>query len=234
MDNGLYQGVAAMRSNEKRLDTISANLANLSAHGYKRQASVTRSFVVGSGDRKHTEIATQQATDFSQGMVERTENTLDFALDGQGFFAVETPTGRAYTRDGSFHLDSQGTLLTAEGNPVAWESSPGRIQPTGEAIVVDGSGAVRQGGASIGRLHVADFADAQRLDEDARGYWRAPRGMQERPSTAAVRQGAVERANVDSMDELVGMVVAQRRFEQSTTILRSIDQTYKRLNQPHN
>lgn len=232
MDIGLYQGVAAMRSNEKRLDTIAANLANLSAHGFKRQAPVTRSFFVGSGERRHLEIATQQATDFSQGMVERTENTLDFALDGQGFFAVDTSSGRAYTRDGRFHLDSQGALLTSDGQPVAWEGSPGRIQPMGEEVVVDASGAVRQGGASIGRLRVVDFAQAQALEEDARGYWRAPAGVEERPATAAVRQGAVERSNVNAMDELVAMVIAQRRFENSTTVMRSIEQTYRRINQP--
>jgi flagellar basal body rod protein FlgG len=93
---------------------------------------------------------------------------------------------------------------------------------------------VRQGDASIGRLRIADFADAQRLEEDSRGNWRAPRGVVERASTAAVRQGSIEQANVNSMDELVGMVVAQRHFESSMTLMRTIDQTYKRINQPHN
>jgi flagellar basal body rod protein FlgG len=232
MDNGLYLGVAAMRTTEKRLDTIASNLANLSAHGYKRQAPVTRAFTVGTGERKHVEIATQTATDWTQGQVERTENQLDFALDGHGFFAVETPTGRAYTRDGRFHLDSDGNLLTADGFRVAWEGAPARVQPAGEPIVVDASGAVRQGGASIGRLRLVDFADAQRLEEDARGNWRAPRGLSEKPTNAALRQGAVERSNVDAMDELVAMVVAQRRFENSTSVMRSIEQTYRRLNQP--
>lgn len=233
MDTGLYAGVAAMHSNEKRLDTIAANLANLSAHGYKRQGSVTRSFSIGTGDRRHEEIATQQSTDFTQGELERTGNPLDFALEGNGFFAIDTSSGRAYTRDGSFHLDQQGTLLSADGQPVAWDGSTGRIHPTGEAITVDASGGVRQGEASIGRLHIVDFDDATRLDSDSHGNWRAPRGLQEKPSTASVHQGAVERANVNSMDELIGMVVAQRRFENSATVLRSIDSTYKRLNQPH-
>lgn len=232
MDTGLYQGVAAMHSLEKRLDTISANLANLSAHGYKRQTSVTRVFSVGQGDRRHDEIATQHSTDFTQGEIERTGNMLDFALDGTGFFAIDSKGGRAYTRDGSFHVDQNGTLLTADGQPVAWEGSNGRINPTGEAVSVDASGTVRQGQSSIGRLRIVDFTDASHLDEDSHGYWRAPAGMQEKPSSAAVRQGAVERSNTSSMDELIAMVVAQRRFENSATILRSIDQTYKRLNQP--
>ncbi len=233
MDTGLYQGVAAMHSLEKRLDTISANLANLSAHGYKRQTSVTRTFSVGKGDRRHDEIATQHTTDFTQGEIERTGNTFDFALDGTGFFALDTKGGRAYTRDGSFHVDQNGTLLSADGQPVAWEGSNGRINPTGDTVSVDASGTVRQGASSIGRLRIVDFADAARLDEDSHGNWRAPAGMVEKSSTAAVRQGAVERSNTSSMDELIGMVVAQRRFENSATILRSIDQTYKRLNQPH-
>jgi flagellar basal-body rod protein FlgF len=232
MDNGLYMGVAAMRSTEKRIDTIASNLANLSAHGYKRQAPVTRAFTVGTGERKHVEIATRTATDWTQGQLERTENQLDFALEGTGFFAVETPSGRAYTRDGRFRLDSEGKVLTPDGFEVAWDGAPARLQPTGEQITVDASGAVRQGGASIGRLRIVDFADPQRLEQDAKGYWRAPRGLDEQPSNASVRQGSVERSNVEAMDELVAMVVAQRRFENSTSIMRSIEQTYRRLNQP--
>lgn len=233
MDTGLYQGVAAMRTTEKRLETITANIANIGAHGFKRQAAVTRSFVVGEGDRKHVEIATQHATDFTQGEIAQTGNQFDLALDGPGFFALETQRGRSYTRDGTFRLDDQGRLLSNDGFPVAWDGAPGQLRATGEAVTIDGSGAVRQGEASIGRLRVVDFKNAQLLEEDAYGNWRAPGGQRELPATCIVHQGSIERSNVNAMDELVEMVMAQRRFENSTTVMRSIDQTYKRLNQPH-
>jgi len=234
MDTGIYQGVAAMRSSEKRMDTIAANLANIGARGFKRQSSVTRSFNVGMGDRKHVEFATQRATDFSQGELAHTGNQLDLALEGPGFFAIDMPNGRAYTRDGSFRLDNNGTLLTQDGDLVAWEGSNGKLQPTGEAIRIEDSGTVYQGEQPIGRLKIVEFDNPNLLEEDAHGNWRAPRGMREQNGTARVHQNYVERSNVSPMDELVGMVLVQRRFENSGTVMRSIDQTYKRLNQPHN
>lgn len=234
MDTGLYQGVSAMRTTEKRLETITANVANIGAHGFKRQSAVTRTFMVGEGSRRHAEIATQHTTDFSQGEIARTGNQFDLAINGEGFFALETPGGRAYTRDGGFRLDNDGALLSNDGFLVAWDGSPGKFQPTGEQVTIGGDGSVRQGETPLGRLKIVDFQDVQRLEQDGRGNWHAPRGLQERPSTAIVHQGAVERANVNAMDELVEMVMAQRRFENSTSVMKSIDQTYKRLNAPHN
>lgn len=223
-----------MRSSEKRMDTIAANLANIGARGFKRQSSVTRSFEVGVGDRKHIEFATQRATDFSQGELAHTGNQLDLALEGPGFFAIDLPNGRAYTRDGSFRLDNSGTLLTQDGDPVVWDGSNGKLQPTGEAIRVEESGAVFQGEQQVGRLKVVEFENPNLLEEDSLGNWRAPVGTQEQKGTAKIHQTYVERSNVSPMDELVGMVLVQRRFENSGTVMRSIDQTYKRLNQPHN
>lgn len=234
MDSGIYQGVAAMRSTEKRMDTIAANLANIGVRGFKKQSSVTRAFYVGEGARRHLEIATQRATDHGQGELAHTGNQLDLAFDGPGYFAVEGEKGRLYTRDGSFRLDDKGTLLTQEGYPLAWEGSRGRFQPTGEQIVIDGSGKVMQGEATIGKLRLVEFESASVLQEDGTGYWRKPESVPEKPATSPIQQGFVERSNVTAIDELIAMVLVQRRFENSSTVMRSIDQTYKRLNQPHN
>lgn len=234
MDTGIYQGVAAMRSTEKRLETITSNIANIAATGFKRQASVTRAFWVGEGRARHVEIATQRVTDFKQGQISHTGNTLDLALEGPGFFGIETPTGRSYTRDGEFHLDNTGTLLDVSGFPVAWSGSRGKLDPTGEAILIDGSGQVMQGERRVGKILVADFPDKGRLEDDNLGHYRPAGDMKPIASTATIHQGSVERSNVDVMDELVEMVFAQRRFENSSTVMRSIDQTYKRLNMPHN
>ncbi|MBL8858732.1 MAG: flagellar hook basal-body protein [Planctomycetes bacterium] len=234
MDIGLSQGVAGMRSTEKRLETITSNIANIGANGFKRQVSVTRTFWMNEGNSRHLEIATQRVTDFKQGPIAHTGNKLDLALQGPGFFAVDTPTGRSYTRDGSFRLDDTGTLLTGNGYPVAWNGSRGKLNPTGEPITIDGSGGVRQGEVQIGKLEIVDFADTARLEDDALGHYRAPADLETRPSTAVIEQGSVERSNVEVMDELVEMVFAQRRFENSSSVMRSIEQTYKRLNMPKN
>lgn len=234
MDTGIYQGVAAMRTTEKRLETITSNIANIRATGFKRQTSVTRTFWVGEGRARHIEIATQRVTDFHQGQISHTGNSLDLALEGPGFFAIETPTGRSYTRAGEFHLDNTGTLLDVNGYPVSWVGSPGKLDPTGDTIMVDGSGQVMQGDRRVGKILIADFAQPSMLEDDALGHYRPAGEMKPLASTAVIHQGSVEHSNVDIMDELVEMVFAQRRFENSSTVMRSIDQTYKRLNMPRN
>jgi flagellar basal body rod protein FlgG len=93
---------------------------------------------------------------------------------------------------------------------------------------------VLQGNRNVGRLQISDFDDKAQLVDDALGHY-TPSGAQKPvASSAIVHQGSIEHSNVDVMDELVEMVFAQRRFENNTTVMRSIEQTYKRLNMPHN
>jgi flagellar basal body rod protein FlgG len=231
MDRGLYMGVAAMRAAEKRMESLAFNLANVSSPAYKRQTTVTRAFEVGTGAQKHTELRAVAQVDFSQGLIERKGDPWSLALEGGGFFAVETPSGEVYTRNGSFHLDAQRELFTAEGHPVAWTTARGRVQPTGEPVSIDGTGRVRQGSVDVGQLKLVDFADASRLRADGQGYWHAPVGLEAREASAVVHQGAVERSNAESIDELVALIKVQRGFESAASVMRSIDQSYRRLNQ---
>lgn len=231
MDSGLYSGVAAMGAAEKRLEAIAANLANLDTTAYKRTSTASAVFEVPRGTGSRRELATTGTIDFTQGVLERTGNPLDLALDGPGFFAVETRGGEAYTRDGAFRVDEAGVLLDQDGEPVVWEGARGTLAPVGEAVTVDGSGVVRQGASEVGKLKLVDFADPSRLTRDARGRWRPVPGLEPAPSTATVHQGALERSNASSVDELVSLIRVQRGFESATSLVRSIDQSYRRLNQ---
>jgi flagellar basal body rod protein FlgG len=230
MDNGLYQAAGAMRSSERRLETIAHNLANVSTRGYKRETSFAHA--IQSTRAKETQVTAGVAPDFTQGPLENTSHPLDLALDGPGFFVVEDSGGRTYTRDGSFRLDERGTLVTQDGQSVAWKGARGSLRPTGRGVTVDATGQVRQGDALIGQLDVVDVAQPTELTPSAAGRWSAPPGTQEIPAKAQVRQGAVERSNVEAMDELVALVNVQRGFESASTMLRSIEQSYTRLNQP--
>lgn len=230
MDSGLSSGVAAMRAGERQLDAIAANLANIDSPAYKRQNTVTHSFELGAGDRRHDAIVTQAVTDFSQGELRRTGNPLDLALDGDGFFVVETQSGEAYTRNGSFNLDGQGVLRTGDGHAVAWDGGRGHIDAVGEEITIDGTGVVRQGEAQIGKLRLVDFANKEALSVDGEGYYHAQRGLARSTPAATVHQGAIEKSNSSSIDELVAMIRVQRDFESASSLVRSIDQSYRRLN----
>jgi flagellar basal body rod protein FlgG len=230
MDNGLYQVAGAMRAGEKRLDAIAHNLANVSTRGFKR--ATTFAHALRSGRANVSQVATGTTPDLSQGPLETTGNPLDLALDGPGWFAVEDSGGRSYTRDGSFHVDDRGTLVTQDGQPVAWKGARGALRPAGREVSVDSTGLVRQGDTTIGQLDIVDVDAPTSLAPAAAGRWIAPPGVQEIPAKAQVRTGTIERSNVESMDELVALVGVQRGFESAATMMRTIEQSYSRLNQP--
>lgn len=232
MESGLESGVQALGASQKRMDYIAGNLANLQAPGFKRLTSFTHVIDAVREGRKTSQLDTQSEIDFSQGSLDRTGNPLDLAIDGEGFFTLETAGGEVYTRNGRFHLDSQGTLLNEDGYAVAWEGTPGRFQPVGEEIRIDSTGAVRQGRNEIGRLKLSDFADRSKLTIDGHGYFHGTPRLQPATATGEVIAGTLERSNADSIDELVSMIRVQRTFENATSLLRSIDQSYKRLNAP--
>jgi len=232
MNVGLYRGAVAMVTQARRLDTVSSNLANVGTVGFKRGATATRQVDTQRGNRKVRSFVVENRVDFSQGNLTRTGRDLDMALFGEGFFAIESPGGEVYSRDGSFHLTPDGVLVTEEGFPVAWDKSSGTIDPTGEPIYVDGQGAVTQGLNKVGRLRIVDFLDKNQLGNDPSGYWRAPAGLAEAAPSGIVHQYSLESSNVDGMTEMISMIEVQRAFESTSNVVSSIEQSYRRLTRP--
>ncbi len=230
MDAGLYHASAALRAGEQRLESIAHNIANVSTRGYKRETTFTHA--LRAGNTGGAQVATRGSTDLSQGQLQTTGNPYDLALEGSGWFAIESPNGRSYTRDGSFRVDERGTLVTRNGQPVAWKGSRGTLRPASESVVVDADGRVRQGQSTIGQLDIVELEDPSKLVPTSDGLWRAPLNARETPSKAVVRQGSVEGSNVEAMDELVAMITVQRGFESAATAVKTIEQSYRRLNQP--
>lgn len=230
MDAGLFHATAALRAGEKRLESIAHNIANVSTRGYKRETTFTHALRATRGAMPRA--VTESSPDLSQGQLETTGNALDLALEGNGWFAIESPGGRSYARDGSFRVDDRGTLVTQDGLPVAWKGSRGTLRAVGETVVVESDGRVKQGETQVGQLDVVDLEDPTQLRPVGEGRWVAPPGAREIPSKALVRQGAVEGSNVEAMDELVALITIQRSFESAATAVRTIEQSYRRLNQP--
>lgn len=229
MNRGLYSGVEAMTAAEKRLDVIAGNLANLSVNGYKRRSTTTASFESALAGRVERHLATRTTVDWSQGAIEATGNDFDLALQGQGFLAVETPTGEAYTRGGSMRLDPDGVLMTREGWPLAWEGGRGRIDPLGEAVRIDAEGHVWQSDEQVGQLKLTNFANPDRLTRDSQGYLHAPPRLAETAHELELRQGYAERSNASAVDEMIALVSTQRSYESAARLMSSIEQGYRRL-----
>lgn len=231
MNTGILSGASAMRASEHRLEAITANLANARATAYKRTATAHHGIAGATPNREAVDIRNRAYLDWSQGPLERTGVPTDVALMGEGFFAVEGPAGEVYTRDGRFALAESGQLVTLEGFPVAWDGARGTLDPVGEAVTIDGAGAVRQGERAVGRLSIVDFESRERLQQGSHGYWQAPPELRPIPAAAEVHQGALEGANVQAIDEMVSLIQTQRAFEAAAEVVRLLSQTYERLNQ---
>ncbi len=221
-----------MAAQQRRLDAIAANLANLGTVGFKRGVTAAHEIEVQRARGPVRGVTTRADVDFAQGNLLRTGRDFDLALYGNGFFAVEGPDGEVYTRDGSFHLTEGGVLVTEEGLPVAWAELNGVIDPVGLPVVIDEEGYARQGLQDIGRLRIVDFEDEHALERDRLGFWSAPRGLRETATEARVHQYALEDSNANGVEEMVAMIGVQRSFEVVAKVLSAIDQTYERLTRP--
>jgi flagellar basal-body rod protein FlgF len=219
--NGLIDGSLIQ---QMRCDTVSNNLANLGTNGFKRD--------VLSFDQVLT-MKKYSATDFSQGPARHTGNPLDLALEGQGFFKVQTENGLRYTRNGAFTLDGANTLVTLNGDPVLGENGP--ITINGKDVSVDMDGQIQVDGATVDRISLADFENPQLLRKEGATYHVFDGKEEEgaRPAGASMRQGYVEESNVDVTEEMIRMVEAFRAFETMQKGIQSIDEmTGKLINDP--
>lgn len=230
MNVGLHRTASAMLTLERHLETLATNLANVSTPGFKRGTTSTREFrVPAAQDRRG--LTTARRTDFSQGELVRTGRDLDLALLGEGYFAVEGPRGEVYTRDGTFHVSPNGTLVDGDGSAVAWRERRAPVE-AGLPILVDEDGVVRQEGRRLGILKVVNFKDPQALVADGHGHWSAPQGVRETTATARVQQYALEQSNATGVDEMVALIEVQRAFQTTASVFTNIQESYRRLTRP--
>lgn len=214
-------GVAAVKINQ--LDLVSNNIANAATPGYKTEhmlASVGDNVTDPTNDQV-PQVNTTVYVDFSQGVLEKTGNNLDVAIKGEGFFEVETPTGRAYTRAGSFTINKDGTLTDKMGNPVMGEG--GKITITGDntetGVRIAPSGMVKVygtevDGVEVGTLKVVSFADTTKLKRSANGLFvdSGQAGLKT-PEEKNIQSGYLELSNASAVKEMIQMIDIQRSFE---------------------
>ncbi|HUO32430.1 MAG TPA: flagellar basal-body rod protein FlgF [Bryobacteraceae bacterium] len=217
MDNLTIAAAGGMRSRMESLDLLANNLANTETGGYKADREFYNLYVsaeAANADASPTSLPVIETswTDFSQGVLRPTGNSLDLALSGKGFFAVSGPSGDLYTRNGSFHLTPQGMLVTKEGYAVRTVSG-GNIQVQGSAeLQISPDGTVTQSGQTLGRLALADFSDAGSLVKQGNSFFQSTADPQT-PSAVQVEQGKLESSNVGAAESAVRLVSVMRQFE---------------------
>ncbi len=234
MNSGLYAACAGLVARTQALDLAANNLANLNTNGFKAQAPTFRSLLAGSDlpQNKIVEavnnfgVTGDNRTDLQQGSLEATGSDTDFAIEGSGFFVVQTGAGRAYTRDGNFHVDQHGQLATASGDAVLGNQGP-ILVPEGK-LSVSKDGTISVDGALAGQLKLVTLPAASPR-ASGNSQFVAPVG-DERPAPAAsIVQGSLEGSNVNAISAAVGLVALQRNADMLQRALTTFHSDFNRI-----
>jgi flagellar basal-body rod protein FlgF len=228
---GIQRLAKDMTAKVKRQEYIADNLANSTTPGFKTQRafiSQLRSSMGEVGAPGRLEQIIGSYTDFSQGPIEQTHRNLDLAIEGEGFFVLSTPDGERYTRCGNFTLDGEGYLASQSGHLVMGTGGP--IPITGESVRVTPEGAVIVDNEEVGSLRVVTFGDLQDLGRNGNLYAALQAGAREVDmEQTQIVQGALERSNVNAIDEMVEMISIHRGFEADQKSINLQDESTKQL-----
>ena len=259
MIRSLWIAKTGLDAQQTQLDVISNNLANVSTAGFKRSRAVFEDLLYqtlrqpGANSSQQTNLPTglqlgtgvrPVATEriFTQGNLQQTSNSLDLAINGQGFLQVQMPDGTtAYTRDGSLHLDNQGQVVTSSGYPIQPVIT---IPSNAQSISIgnDGIVTVTQAGQAaptqVGAIQLANFINAAGLSAHGENLYQETQASGS-PTTSTpgnnglgtLSQGYVETSNVNVVEELVNMIQTQRAYEINSKAVSTSDQMLQRLAQ---
>ncbi len=215
--------MANMAGLMQKNDVLANNLANVNTNGFKRDVMFSDVLKEESGNKEKLSML----TDFSQGSLTQTDNPLDVAISGKGFFVVNTTEGQALTRNGHFLADSNGALITGDGDYVMGNS--GQIFVTNDGVGsgkvdITQTGEVYVNNEFKGKLRIVDVEDGNQLSKSGGSLFMAPAGAIQDVETPTILQGNLEEANVNPVTELVDLIQIQRQFESSQKAIKAINQ----------
>ncbi len=217
MQNGLYVAVSAQVALQRRLETIADNVANMNTVGYRATGVSFESEMAKAGDAKLDYVSTgSDYVDLRAGPLVKTDNSLDFAVQGDGWFGIQTARGPAYTRDGRARIDEAGALRTLNGDAILDAGgAPIIIDGAGGPLTVSADGMITQSGRQVGAIGLfAIDASASLTRTENSGV------VPDKPPTqileftrGGVVQGAVESSNVDPVREMTRLIDVTRTFD---------------------
>ena len=259
MIRALYSAASGMTAQQLNVDNIANNLANANTVGYKQRVVQFQDLMyqtmvqpgAAAGQQTVVPVGLQLGLGartsgnevvFSQGSFNQTNNTLDLAIQGKGFFQVLQPNGQlAYTRAGNFQLDKTGNVVTADGNPIQPQIT---IPAEAQAVVIAADGTVsytmpnQTNTQQAGQIQLANFANPAGLNSLGNNLY-APTDASGDPTVAApggaeglgtLMQGYTEGSNVSVVEEFINLIVAQRGYEANSKVVQAADNMYQQVN----
>jgi flagellar basal-body rod protein FlgF len=229
MENVTYVGLSSEVALRRQLEVVGNNLANMSTVGFKADRMLFDTALAQTRRDPEGQVAfvldRNTYTDFSEGGLKRTDNPLDVAISGDGFFRVNTPDGPAYTRDGRMARDAEGRLVTLSGAPLLDDGGqPIAIPDDAQWIQVAGDGSITADRQQIARLGVWSFDDPRVLSKSDGLLFTTQDGAQPtRNQDARIEQGMVEESNVNAILEMTRMMDVTRAYERADRLDTNAD-----------
>lgn len=241
MIRGLYTGAAGMLAAQTQSEIIGDNVANVRTPGYKEEDGILKAFpdmliertALANGKAENvligsmgTGVVVDSVARLNvQGALQTTDLSTDLAFATPGFFAVQTPQGERFTRNGRFQLDVNGILQTSEGFPVLGENGP--IGPLSNSFAVSADGIVSDQGLEIDRLRVVQIPEETLIREGQSLYSASqPEQIQDAEmGTVQIRQGAIEGSNVDITGQMTKMITVMKAYEANQKVIQTLDST---------
>lgn len=229
MDNALFVGLSRQMILRREMEIISNNIANMDTTGFKVESMMQKTdpaepAVTLGGPRPVKFVAPDGvARDFGQGVLTKTDGELDMAIEGQGFFQIQTPQGPRFTRDGRFTTDPTGRLVTQGGHAVL-DASGGEITIDMEKgqVAVGADGTMSQGNEQVGKVGMYVFANAGALEKAGDNLFRNASNLAANPAAEAkLRQGHLEGSNVKPVLEITRMIEVSRAYESTAKMMDS-------------
>jgi flagellar basal-body rod protein FlgF len=230
MDNILYVGLSRQMVLQNQIDVIANNVANVDTNGFKVEALMVQSDPTrvqnspGSPLNNNVNFPQQAGVvrDFTQGELKPTGGVLDMALQGDGFFKVQTAQGERYTRNGAFTVDAQNRIVTAAGDPVQGDGGDIVLDPVKGPPSISTDGTVSQKGQIVGKIATVDFDSLSALTKQGSGLFSNDTNIAPKTSTAKVRQGVLEQSNVQPIMEITKLIQVSRAYD---NVSQMMDQT---------
>lgn len=246
MVKGLYTAYTGLINEQNRMDVLTNNLANANTVGFKKEGSTSQAFneVLAYKIKDTTDPLAARPlggislgvkigetyTDFSQGSMRGTENPLDLAVSGTGFFAVEFTnkqgeTSTKYTRDGGFVLNKDGYLVTKDGDYVLGSNNNRiRLDPN-QPVVVDQAGRMWQNETVAATIGITDFEDYHYLEHYGENFYQPVEGATQKAGEYKIMSGYLEMANMSVVTEMVNMIAVSRAYETNQKMVQTFDST---------
>jgi len=235
MDNSLLVSLSQQLAASRAMDVIANNLANASTPGYKREDARFEQYLErvapSSLERGPQTLSFVEdagiARDTAQGAVTHTGATYDFAINGNGYFALQTPQGVRYTRDGHFSLNADGQIVNSSGYALLGQNGPVTITPDDLDVQVGPDGSISSTvngiGTQVDQLRLVDFADDHALMKEGSNLYSTTQA-ENAATGATIQQGALEASNVQPVVEISNMIQVMRAYQATTALSQSQQQ----------